>query len=135
MQTIYLDFIYSGTNSIEIIIAQKWQKSNPKFVKDHWNVCHNSLIHACSLSASSFGKITHFSRYNYPHILRTCFKALYSDDRLLIWCHIEISGKTNNYCVKSVCNFNVTRFYLILLCKQHTWTSGTYSIEIIITLH
>ena len=24
----------------------------------------------------------------------------------------------------------MTRFYFILLCKQHNWTSGTYSIEI-----
>ena len=43
---------------------------------------------------------------------------------------IEISGKTQNYRLKSVCNFKVTRFYLILPCKQHNWTSGTYSIEI-----
>ena len=48
------------------------------------------------------------------------------DDRLL--CDIEISGKTQNYRLKSVCNFKVTRFYLILLCKQHNWTLGSYSI-------
>ena len=71
----------------------------------------------------------HFSRYNHPHILCMCSKALQSDDRLL--CDIEISGKTQNYRLKSVCNFKVTRFYLILPCKQHNWTSGTYSIEII----
>ena len=59
-----------------------------------------------------------------------CSKTLQSDDRLL--CDIEISGKTQTYCLKSVCNFKVTRFYLILLCKQHNWTSGTYSIEIIL---
>ena len=41
-----------------------------------------------------------------------CSKALYSDDRLLF--DIEISGKTQKYCLKSVCNFKVTRFYLIL---------------------
>ena len=41
-----------------------------------------------------------------------CSKALYSDDRLLF--DIEISGKTQKYCQKSVCNFKVTRFYLIL---------------------
>ena len=57
-----------------------------------------------------------------------CSKALQSDDRLL--CDIEISGKTQNYRLKSVCNFKVTRFYLILPCNQHNWTSGTYSIEI-----
>ena len=51
-------------------------------------------------------------------------------DRLL--CDIEISGKTQNCRLKSVCNFKVTRFYLILPCKQHNWTSGVYSIEIII---
>ena len=68
-----------------------------------------------------------FSRYNHPHTLRMCYKALWSDDRLL--CDIEISGKTQNYCLKSVCNFKVTRFYLSLLCKQHNWTSGTYFIE------
>ena len=70
----------------------------------------------------------HFSRYNHPHILCMCSKALQSDDRLL--CDIEISGKTQNYRLKSVCNFKVTRFYLILTCKQHNWTSGTSSIEI-----
>ena len=41
-----------------------------------------------------------------------CSKALYSDDRLLF--DIEISGKTQKYCLESVCNFKVTRFYLIL---------------------
>ena len=51
-----------------------------------------------------------------------------SDDRLL--CDIEISGKTQNYRLKSVCNFKVTQFYLILLCKQYNWTSDTKSIEI-----
>ena len=66
----------------------------------------------------------HFSRYNHPHILCMCPKALQSDDRPL--CDIEISGKTQNYRLKSVCNFKVTRFYLILPCKQHNWTSGTY---------
>ena len=34
-------------------------------------------------------------------------------------------GDQNNYRLKSVCNFKVTRFYLILLCKQHNWTTGT----------
>ena len=72
----------------------------------------------------------HFSRYNHPRILCMCSKALQSDDRVL--CDIEISGKTQHYRLKSVCNFKVTRFYLILPCKQHNWTSGTYSIEIII---
>ena len=28
-------------------------------------------------------------------------------------------------------HLKVTRFYLILPCKQHNWTSGTYSIDII----
>ena len=59
-----------------------------------------------------------------------CSKALQSDDMLL--CDIEISGKTENYRLKSVCNFKVTRFFLTLPCKQHNWTSGTYSIEIIL---
>ena len=71
----------------------------------------------------------HFSRYNHPHILCMCSNALQSDNRLK--CDIEISGKTQNYRLKSVCNFKVTRFQLILPCKQHNWTSGTYSIEII----
>ena len=31
-------------------------KSNSKFVKDQWNVSHDSLIHACPLLVSSFGK-------------------------------------------------------------------------------
>ena len=56
----------SGTYSIEIIIAQKSQRSIFKFVKDQWNASHDSLIHACSLSASWFGeKKKHFSRYNH----------------------------------------------------------------------
>ena len=108
---------------IYILIAQKWQRNRSEFVKDQWNVSQDSLIHACSLSASSFAKIKHFSRYNHPHILRMSSKAFKSDERLL--CDIDISGKTQNYCLKSVCNFQVTRFYLILLCKQHTWTLGT----------
>ena len=43
-----------------------------------------------------------------------CCKVLHSDDRLLF--DIEISGKTQKYSLKSarVCNFKVTRFYLIL---------------------
>ena len=43
---------------------------------------------------------------------------------------IEISGKTQNYCLKSVCNFKVSRSSVILLCKQRNCTLGTYSIEI-----
>ena len=104
------------------------RKEHLYIVKDKWNVSHDSLIHACSLSASSCGKKKRFSRYNLPQILFMCSKALWSNDRLL--CYIEISGKTQNYRLKSVCSFKVTRFYLILLCKQHNWTSGTYSIEI-----
>ena len=49
-----------------------------------------------------------------------------------MWHWNTVSGKTQTYCLKSVCNFKVTRFYLILLCKQHNWTSGTYSVEIIL---
>ena len=75
-------------------------------------------------------KKEHSSWYDHPHILCICSKALQSDDRLL--CDIEISGKTQNYHLESVCNFRVTRVYLILPCKQHNWTSGTYSIEMII---
>ena len=63
----------------------------------------------------------HFFRCNHSHILCMCSKALQSDDRLL--CEIEISGKAQHYHLKSLCNFKV---------KQHNWTSGTYSIEIII---
>ena len=70
----------------------------------------------------------HLFRYNHPHILCMSSKSLQSDDRLL--CDIKISGKTRNYCLKSVCNFKVSRSSLILLCKQHNWTLGTYSIEI-----
>ena len=55
----------------------------------------------------------HFSRFNHPHILRMSSKALQSDDRLV--CDIEISGKTQNYCLKSVCNFKMSRSYVILL--------------------
>ena len=108
--------------------------------KNHKGATLNSLVisemslpifsYTCSLLASSFGKKKRFSSYNHPHILCMCSKAFYSDDRLL--CDIEISGKTQNYRLKSVCNFKLTRFYLILLCKQHNWTSGIYSIEIII---
>ena len=42
-----------------------------------------------------------------------------------------VGTKIQNYCLKSVCHFKVTRFYLILLYKQHNWTLGTYSVEII----
>ena len=73
-----------------------------------------------------------FSRYKQPQVLCMCSKAWQSDDRLL--CDIEISGKTQNYGRKRVCNSKVTRFYLILRCKQHNWTSGSYSIEIIIRM-
>ena len=85
-------------------------------------------MHVCCWQAHLV-KMGHFSRYNHPHILCMCSKSLQSDDRLI--CDIEISAKTQNQCLKSVCNFKVTRFYLILLCKQHNWTLGTYSIEII----
>ena len=85
-------------------------------------------MHVCCWQAHLV-KMGHFSRYNHPHNLCMCSKSLQSDDRLI--CDIEISGKTQNQCLKSVCNFKVTRFYLILLCKQHNWTLGTYSIEII----
>ena len=49
---IYPDYSNSGC----IIIAQKSQRSIFKFVKNQWNVSHDSLIHSCSLSASWFGK-------------------------------------------------------------------------------
>ena len=70
------------------------------------------LMHACSLSASSFGK----KKSTFPGIIilifhHMCFKSLHRDDRLL--CDIEISGKTQNYCPKSDCNFKVTRFYVV----------------------
>ena len=64
---------------------------------------HSSLIHAFSLKASSLGIKKHSSRYNHPHILCMCSEALQSDDRLP--CDIEISGKTQNYRLKSVSNF------------------------------
>ena len=32
-------------------------------------------------------------------------------------------------------HLKVTRFYLILPCKQHNWTSGTFSIEIIVSIN
>ena len=38
-----------------IIISQVPQRSNCKFVQDQWNVPHNSLVHAFSLSSSSCG--------------------------------------------------------------------------------
>ena len=45
---------------------------------------------------------------------------------------LKYQAKTQNCFLKSVCNFEVTRFSLILLCKQHNWTLGTYSVETII---
>ena len=39
---------------------QKSQRSIYKFVKDQWNVSHDSLIHECSLSTSWFGKKSTF---------------------------------------------------------------------------
>ena len=77
-------------------------------------------------------KKKHFSRYILILFACALLKALQSDDKLL--CDIEISGKTQNHRLKSVWNFKVTRFYLILPCKQNNWTSGTYSIEIIINM-
>ena len=79
-----------------------------------------SYMHVLCQRADLLSK-KHFSSYNHPHILCMCSKALQSDDRLQ--CDIEISGKTQHHHLKSVCNFKV---------KQHNWTSGTYSIEIII---
>ena len=50
---LYLPGIYYPTLKI---IGQKSQRSVFKFVKYQWNVSHDSLIHACSLSASWFAK-------------------------------------------------------------------------------
>ena len=47
-------------------------------------------------------------------------KSLQGDGMLL--CDIEISGKTQKNCLKSVCNFKVSRSSIILLCKQHNWS-------------
>ena len=71
----------------------------------------------------------------YPHILLhvllVIIETLMTGYVYHIPCDIEISGKTQNYRLKSVCNFKVIRFYLILLCKQNNWTLDTYSVEII----
>ena len=86
-------------------------------------------MHICFLLANSSGKKTaSFSRYNHPYILCMSSKSLQSDDRLL--CDIEVSCKTQSYCLKSVCNFPVSRSSVILLCKQHNWTLGTYCIQL-----
>ena len=41
----------------------------------------------------------------------------------LFWSILNGVTLKTSICLKSVCNFKVTRFYLILLCKQYTWTS------------
>ena len=71
----------------------------------------------------------HFSRYDHSHAHILRIKSLYRDERLL--CESKISGKTNNYYLRSVCFFAVTWFYLIWLCKQHNRALGTDSIEMI----
>ena len=62
-RSIYIGHLASNARSLQensqwerALISQKSQRSNCKFVKDQWNLSHDSLIHACSLSASSFGK-------------------------------------------------------------------------------
>ena len=70
----------------------------------------------------------YFSRYNHPHILRMC--SNHHREMMSSTSDIEISGKTQNYCLKSVCNFKVTRFSLSLFCNNIIGLLGTYSIEI-----
>ena len=91
------------------IIAHKSQRGNSKFVQDQRNVSHDSLMHACSLSASSFGKKNTFLGIIILIFFASALlKSFWRDDRLL--CDNEISSKTQNYCLKSVCNFKLTRF-------------------------
>ena len=48
--------------------------------------------------------------------------------------YLTLKYQAKPYRLKSVATTTtkVTRFYLILLCKQHNWISGTYSTGIII---
>ena len=42
--------------NIKKLVAHKSRRRNSKFVKDQFNDSHESLMNACSLSASLFGK-------------------------------------------------------------------------------
>ena len=46
---------YSNNNNEHILLHMN-QKNNSKFVEDRWNVSHDSLKMARSLSVGSFGK-------------------------------------------------------------------------------
>ena len=108
-----------------IIIPQKSQRSNSKFVKDQWNASHDSLVHVCSLSPSSFGKKNTFPRITilifFACPLRHC--------RVMTGYYVTLKyqAKPRTIAWEVFATFKVTRFYLI---KQNNWTSGTYSIEI-----
>ena len=65
-----------------------------------------------------------------PSVVYSLFAGISARESTFNFWFSLFSLKTKNYCLKSVCNFKVTRFYLILLWKQHNWTSGTYSFEI-----
>ena len=81
---------------------------------------HDSRMHACLLLATHLLKTGHKILGIIFLIFFACALSHYRV--MTVICDIEISGKSQNYCLKSVCNFNVTRFYSILLCKQHNWS-------------
>ena len=98
-------------------VAHKSQRSNSKFVKDRWNVSHDSLVHVCSLSASLSGKKKHFLGI----IILIFFAWALSHYRETDWvlCDIEISGKIQNYFLKS--DSILLNFALQI---QHSWALG-----------
>ena len=92
---------------------------------------HDSRMHACLLLATHLVKTGHKILGIIFLIFFACALSHYRV--MTVICDIEISGKSQNYCLKSVCNFNVTRFYSILLCRNHNWTLSIYSIGVMKT--
>ena len=108
-----------------IIIPQKSQRSNSKFVEDQWNASHDSLVHVCSLSPSSFGKKSTF----FGITILIFFACPLRHGRVMTGYYVTLKyqAKPRTIAWEVFATFKVTRFYLI---KQNNWTSGTYSIEI-----
>ena len=76
---------YRSCKKLYLIISQVSQRSNCKFVQDQWNVPHNSLVDAFSLSASSCGIKKHFSKCSEPHILCMCSKVIVEWRQITMW--------------------------------------------------
>ena len=107
---------------IPAIRFSKWRRSIFKFVKDQWNVSQDSLIHACSLSASWFAK-----KCTSLGIIILIFFAC-----ALRHCRVMTGYVTLKYQAKL--RTIAWKVFATLKCPDSTWlgTSGTYSIEKII---